>query len=158
MSLERSKQLPRLTVSSKGLLECSGSSSDEVIFDQEQKSNKQNSRWFCKDIEDVGSVEHTTFLYSLMVLGIMSGQKSPKQPLFLHKSLTVTAKIYQEVLDGTVKPRMEVIPDKIPYLFQQRSAQAQKAKETGEWLIYNFPHHRSLDFWAPSSPGCYPLD
>ena len=45
-----------------------------------------------------------------------------------------------------------------PYVFQQDSAPAHKAKTTQAWLCNNVPHHWSPDLWPPSSPDCNPLD
>lgn len=45
-----------------------------------------------------------------------------------------------------------------PYLFQQDSAPAHKAKKTQAWLLENVPHHWSPDLWPPSSPDCNPMD
>lgn len=57
-----------------------------------------------------------------------------------------------------VKPWMDRIANGRPYVFQQDSAPAHKARTTQAWLLNNVPHHWSPDLWPPSSPDCNPLD
>ena len=51
-------------------------------------------------------------------------------PLFSPKGLNATAEIHQEVLRYVIKPWMDKITDGHPYLFQQHSGLANKAKTT----------------------------
>lgn len=53
---------------------------------------------------------------------------------------------------------MDEIAARCPYVFQQDSAPAHKAKMTQVWLLNNVPHHWSPDLWPPFSPDCNPLD
>lgn len=132
--------------------------SDEKNFSQDQVSNRQNDRWICEAIEEVPVVKHTKFPSSVMVLGVISSEGDVMPPFFFPKGLRVTAEIYQEVLRDVVKPWMDRIANGRPYVFQQDSAPAHKARTTQAWLLNNVPHHWSPDLWPPSSPDCNPLD
>ena len=57
-----------------------------------------------------------------------------------------------------MQPWMDKIAAGRPYVFQQDSAPAHKAKTTQAWLFNNDSHHWSPDLWPPSSPDCNPLD
>ena len=61
------------------------------------------------------------------------------------KGLRVSAEVYQEVLRDVVKPWMDRIANGRPYVFQQDSAPAHKARTTQAWLLNNVPHHWSPD-------------
>ncbi|CAE1312828.1 unnamed protein product [Acanthosepion pharaonis] len=95
--------------------------SHEKNFIQDKTSNRQNGRWMFP---------------SIMVLGIISRPES-------------TAEIYQEVPRRVVKPSIDEIVAGRPYVFQQDSAPAHKAKTTQAWLLNNVLHHWSPDLWTP---------
>ncbi|CAE1330505.1 unnamed protein product [Acanthosepion pharaonis] len=48
--------------------------SDEKNFIQDRRSNRQNDKWICKDIEEVTVVKHTKFPSSVMVLGVIPSE------------------------------------------------------------------------------------
>ena len=79
-------------------------------------------------------------------------------PFFFPKSLGVTAAIHQDVLRSVVKPWMNKIVDGRPYVSQQDSDSAHKAKTTQAWLLNSVPHLWSPDLWPPSSHDRNPLD
>ena len=56
-----------------------------------------------------------------------------------------------KVLRDVVKPWMDAITDKKPYIFQQISAPAHEARVT-HGLRWMFPTAWSPDFWSPSFP------
>ena len=56
--------------------------SDEKIFTQDQKTNRQNDRWLCSDPKDVPIVMHTKFPASVMVLGVISSKGDVMLPHF----------------------------------------------------------------------------
>lgn len=132
--------------------------SDEKNFDQDQKINSRNDRWLCKTIEDVPVVMRTKYPATVMVLGVVSSEGHVMQPYFFEKGARLNAERYVEVLKDVVKPWMDRVADGKPYVFQQDSAPAHKAKTTQAWLNLNVPHHWSPDLWPPSSPDCNPLD
>lgn len=132
--------------------------SDEKHFDQDQKVNSRNDRWICKSIEEVPVVMKTKFPASVMVLGVISSEGDVMAPHFFEKGLRLNAETYIKVLKDVVKPWMDQVAAGRPYVFQQDSAPAHKARITQAWLIQNLPHHWSPDLWPPSSPDCNPLD
>jgi transposase len=132
--------------------------SDEKIFSQDQKTNRQNDRWLCSDPKDVPIVMHTKFPASVMVLGVISSKGDVMPPHFFETGQRVNAKQYIEVLDTVVKPWMETVAGECPYVFQQDGAPAHTAKLTQEWLKANLQDHWPKEIWPPSSPDCNPLD
>ena len=132
--------------------------SDEKNFEQDQKVNRRNDRWLCQDPHDVPRVMHTKFPATVMVLGVISSEGDVMPPYFFLKGLRVRAAEYVKVLREVIKPWMDTIANGRPYVFQQDSAPAHKAKVTQEWLEENVPYHWSPDVWPPSSPDLNPLD
>jgi inhibitor of nuclear factor kappa-B kinase subunit alpha len=132
--------------------------SDEKNFDQDQKINRRNDRWICRDPEDVPIVMHTKFPASIMVLGVVSSDGDVMPPHFFETGLRLNADKYIDVLATVVKPWMDAKANGRDYVFQQDSAPAHKAKKTQAWLTMNVPYHWSPDLWPPSSPDCNPLD
>ena len=98
------------------------------------------------------------FLSSIMVLEVISNQGHIMSPFFFPKGLRVTAEIYQDVLRNVVKHWMDEIADGRPYVSQQDSGPAHKAKTTQAWLLNSAPHHWSPDLWPPTSSDRNPLD
>ncbi|CAE1245217.1 unnamed protein product [Acanthosepion pharaonis] len=68
-------------------------------------------------------------------------------PFSFQKGLRLSADIYPEMLRCVVKPWLDKIAARRPYVFQQNSAPAHKAKMTQAWLLNNVPHHWSPDFF-----------
>ena len=93
-----------------------------------------------------------------MVLGVVSSNGDVMPPHFFEQGLRVNADGYIHVLETVVKPWMDLVANGSPYVFQQDSAPAHKARRTQAWLYDNMPHHWSPDLWPPSSPDCNPLD
>ena len=108
--------------------------SDEKNFDQDQKINRRNDRWLCKDPDEVPRIMHTKFPATIMVLGVVSSEGDVMPPHYFLKGQRVNAADYINVLRDVVKPWMDTIADGRPYVFQQDSAPAHKAKATQEWL------------------------
>ena len=132
--------------------------SDEKNFSQDQKSNRQNDRWICQNVDEVPVVKHSKFPSSVMVLGVISSEGDVMPPHFFEKGLRVDTAIYIDVMKNVVKPWMDLVANGRPYVFQQDSAPAHKSRETQAWLYENLPNHWSPDLWPPSSPDCNPLD
>lgn len=132
--------------------------SDEKNFDQDQKVNRRNDRWLCKSPDEVPRVMHTKFPSTVMVLGVVSSEGDVMPPFFFQRGLRVNASEYIKVLEDTVKPWMDGVANGRPYVFQQDSAPAHKARATQNWLADNVPYHWSPELWPPSSPDLNPLD
>ena len=79
-------------------------------------------------------------------------------PVFVPDGLRLGAKDYVRLLEDHVKPWMDRVAKGKPYVFQQDSAPAHKARTTQAWLFTNVPYHWTPDLWPPSSPDCNPLD
>lgn len=132
--------------------------SDEKNFVQDMKVNVQNNRWLCADPSDVPVVMHSKVPASVMVLGVVSSEGHVMPPHIFPQGLRLNADGYIAVLRTVVVPWMDSVSVGRPYVFQQDSAPAHKAKKTQSWLLDNVPHHWSPDLWPPSSPDCNPLD
>lgn len=132
--------------------------SDEKIFFQDQKVNRQNDRWICQNAYDVPAIMHSKFPASVMVLGVISSEGDVMVPHFFERHLKVNADIYINVLETFVKPWMDEVAAGRQYVFQQDSAPAHKARKTQAWLYANLPYHWSPDLYPTSSPDCNPLD
>jgi len=69
------------------------------------------------------------------------------------------AQVYQEdVLQEVVKPLSITLFSGQEWVFQQDSANAQKAKTTPEWLRRNLLAFISAEDWPSGSPDLKPLD
>ena len=101
-------------------------------------------------------MKRTKFLFSFMVLGVISSEWHVMSSFFFPKGLGVTAHIHQDVLRNVVKPWMDKIADGRPYVSQQDSAPAHKAKTTQAWLLDSVPHHWSPDLRLPTFPTATP--
>lgn len=132
--------------------------SDEKNFDQDQKANRRNDRWLCKDPDDVPRVMHTKFPATIMILGVISSEGDVMPPYFFERGTKLTAAQYIQVLRDVVKPWMDTVADGRLYVFQQDSAPIHTAKTTLEWLNENVPYYWSPDVWPPSSPDLNPMD
>ena len=120
----------------------------------------QNDRYITDNPEEVPIVMHTKFPTSVMLLGVVSSDGDVMPPHFFPAGLRVGAKDYIEVLETVVKPWMDGIAQGQPYVYQQDSAPAHKARITQAWCYQNLPYHchKSPDLWPPSSPDCNPCD
>ena len=132
--------------------------SDEKIFVQDMKPNQQNNRWLSASPEEVPIVMHSKHPAHVMVLGVISSDGDVMEPVFIPDGLHLGANSYVRLLDEHVKPWMDMVANGRPYVFQQDSAPAHKARTTQAWLFANVPYHWSPDLWPPSSPDCNPLD
>ncbi len=132
--------------------------SDEKNFVQDMKVNVQNDRCLCNDPSDIPVVMHSKVPASVMVLSVVSSEGHVMPPHIFPQGLRLNADGYIETLRTVVVPWMDSISAGRPYVFQQDSAPAHKAKKTQAWLLDHVPHHWSPDLWPPSSPDCNPLD
>ena len=132
--------------------------SDEKNFTQDQKVNRKNNRWLCRDISEVPVVMHTKFPQTVMVLGVVSSEGDVMPPYFFPKGLKVNSEEYVKVLETVVKPWMDSVAGERHYVFQQDGAPAHSAKMTQDWLRARLPEFFEKEVWPPSSPDCNPLD
>lgn len=132
--------------------------SDEKNFDQDQKVNRRNDRWLCADPSGVPRVMHTKFPATVMVLGVVSSEGHVMPPHFFPQGLRVNAAAYIEVLETVVKPWIDSVRNARPYVFQQDSAPAHKARTTQDWMATHLHDHITPNLWPPNSPDLNPLD
>lgn len=132
--------------------------SDEKNFIQDKVVNRQNDRYLAESPEDVPIAMHSKYPAHIMVLGVVSSEGDVMPPFFFSNGLRLGAVDYIQILETTVKPWMEKVAQGRPYVFQQDSAPAHKARSTQAWLYDHVPHHWSPDLWPPSSPDCNPMD
>ncbi len=93
-----------------------------------------------------------------MVLGVVGSDGQRMPPHFFDKGLKITQKVYLKVMREVVKPWIDnTYPDQ-PYVFQQDSTPAHKAKKTQKWMEKNLTAFWPHSFWPPSSPDVAPLD
>ena len=135
--------------------------SDEKNFTQDQVHNRQNNRWIAVNNQDVPKVMKTKFAKTVMVFGVISSEGDIMPPHIFESGLKVNTKVYLEVMEQVVVPWCNQVANGRPWVWQQDSAPAHKAKKTQEWLAD--PINRVYDFvpfshWPPSSPDCNPCD
>ena len=83
----------------------------------------------------------------------------PTEVHFCQKGVKTGAKVYQEdILDKVVKPLGNTLFKNKPWVFQQDSAPAHKAKSTQEWFRRNNIALITTEEWPSSSPDLNPLD
>ena len=71
----------------------------------------------------------------------------------------VSAKVYQnDCLERVVKPLNQTLFNGMPWIFQQDSAPAHKAKTTQKWLAENVPDFIRASDWPSGSPDLNALD
>ena len=92
------------------------------------------------------------FPATVMVLSVVSNKGDVMPPHFFEKGLGVNAEEYVKVLRDVVKPWIDRVAERRPYILQQDSAPAFKAKVTREWMSANLHSHITPEFWPPNSP------
>lgn len=157
--LERSKELKR---------RCAAGElpnivfSDEKIFTVEQFVNKQNDRIWTRNKRSINPDHFRSTrrqgAASVMVWAAIT--ETGRTPLvFVPEGVKINAQTYQElILEGCLKPWAESHFGNTPWVFQQDSAPAHKAKATQNWLVANIPKFISTLEWPPYSPDINPMD
>ena len=80
-------------------------------------------------------------------------------PHFFEKGLRLNAEEYVKGLRDVVKPWIDLVTEGGPYVLQEDSAPAHKAKVTQEWMSDSLQHsHITAEFWHPNSPDLNPLN
>jgi len=78
---------------------------------------------------------------------------------FCESGVKISAKVYQnDCLEPVVKPLNQFLFNAKPWIFQQDSAPAHKAKTTQKWLAENVPDFIQASDWRSGSPDLNPLD
>lgn len=135
---------------------------DEKIFNIEEKYNKQNDRVYAASSVEAGKaiprVQHGHHPSSVMIwLGV--SYSGPTEVHFCEKGVKTSAKVYQDtVLDTLVKDLSQTLFHGQPWVFQQDSAPAHKAKTTQAWFERNNIDLLKHEDWPSSSPDLNPLD
>lgn len=136
--------------------------SDEKLFTIQQVVNKQNDRVWAKGRSSIDSdsfrVTRTQGVASVMVwAGITATGRTPL--VFVPENAKINARMYLDlILNGCLKPWAETQFSGIPWVFQQDSAPAHKARTTQAWLQANVPGFISTSEWPPYSPDLNPMD
>lgn len=136
--------------------------SDEKLFVVEEKWNAQNSRVYAAKIEDIPETKRTVIQSqkpgSLMIWAAVSSYG--KFPLkFIEPRVKINADYYRhEILERVVEPSGRRMFKNQPWVFQQDSAPAHKAKVNQAWCQAHLPWFISTEEWPPSSPDLNPLD
>lgn len=128
------------------------------MFDVDQKRNRRNDRWICRDPSEIPIVMKSKYPASLMVLSVLSSDGDVMPPYFFSKAQRLNSENYISILNLHVKPWIESIANGRPYVFQQDSAPAHSSRLTQAWMYQNLHSHWSPDLWPPNSPDCNPLD
>ncbi len=131
--------------------------SDEKNWTIDQLHNIQNDRWVASDRSNVPHIFKTKFLASVMTLGVIGSNGSIMPPFFFDRKERVGTDRYCKVMETVVIPCMKAEANSTPFIFQQDSALAHKAKTLPMLNSNNVP------FWDPktwpsNSPNMNPLD
>ncbi|QQP41963.1 Transposable element tcb2 transposase [Caligus rogercresseyi] len=151
------------TVSTRDLnaltdLDTSAASKD-MAKDVEQKRNRQNDRWICREATEVPMVFRTKNPAAVMVLGVISSEGHVMPPHFFEPKQKVNQEVYLEVLlSNVVKPWIDTVASGRKFTFQQDSAPTHKVKTVQAWLKENVPRFWDLQTWPSNSPDINPCD
>jgi inhibitor of nuclear factor kappa-B kinase subunit alpha len=136
--------------------------SDEKVFTIQQYVNKQNDRVWATSKSSINAdnfrATHTQGAASVMVWAAITA--TGRTPLvFVPVGVKINAQEYrQRILEGCLKPWADAHFRGRPWVFQQDSAPAHKARTTQAWLRENVPAFISASQWPPYSPDLNPLD
>lgn len=136
--------------------------SDEKLFTVEESVNKQNDRILAKSLSEASSsrriVSRSQHPKRVMVwAAVTSNGKSPL--IFVEEGVKINATVYQnDILKSGLVPWSEKHFGNKPWIFQQDSAPAHRARTTQTWLKTHVPDFISPTEWPPCSPDINPLD
>jgi hypothetical protein len=132
---------------------------DEKIFTVEAAHNHQNDRiWSSESPGSSGTVAHSQHPASLMVwAGICATGKTPL--IFVDEGVKINQEVYmQRILRDVVEPWAMGHFGGRPWIYQQDSAPAHKARLVQEWCNAHFPRFITSQEWPPYSPDLNPMD
>jgi len=127
----------------------------------EESFNKQNDRVYARSSkearEKVPCVQRGHHPASIMVWRAVSW-RGASEVHFCEAGVKTTAAVYQTMLEKVI-PRISLkVFEGKPWIFQQDSAPAHKAKTTQQWLATNVPRFIAAADWPSGSPDLNPLD
>ncbi len=111
--------------------------SDEKNWAIDRSYNIQNDRWVASDRSNIPHVFKTEFPASAMTLGVIGSNRSIMPPFFFDPKERVGTDRYCEVMETVVILWMKAKDNSTPFIFQQDSAPAHKAKKTLAMLNSN---------------------
>ena len=149
--------------------------SDEKTFVVDPSFNPQNDRWIRFDDADNGAgdmngpsgkyLPRSKHPAGAMMLGAVAstGERSP--PIWFPEGFRLGADAYIEALRSTLVPWMKRVAvsrgsaaHPAPFIFQQDSAPAHRAKRTLDYLKKEGIHFWTPAMWPPNSPDLNPMD
>uniref|UniRef100_A0A0K2V028 Tc1-like transposase DDE domain-containing protein n=1 Tax=Lepeophtheirus salmonis TaxID=72036 RepID=A0A0K2V028_LEPSM len=93
-----------------------------------------------------------------MVFGIVSSESHVMPPQIFETDLRVNTDIYLQVLEDIVWPWIKSVVSDRPWMWQEDSGPAHKAKWTQEWLKSNAFSFVPFSSWPPLPLDLNPLD
>jgi DDE superfamily endonuclease len=151
--LERSRALLTRTAGQEVLF------TDEKIFTVEASHNHQNDRIWSQNAPGTSSiVSHIQHPASVMVwAGICQSGKTPL--IFVDHGVNINKNIYLErILQAVVEPWARGHFGNRPWIFQQDSAPAHKARQVQSWCRAHFSGFINAQEWPTYSPDLNPMD
>lgn len=135
--------------------------SDEKIFIVEKNFNKQNGKIYAKSSKDASGIASRIqwgHHPSSMMVWVGASYSGLTEVHFCEKGVKTGAEVYQTtILDLVVKPLSQNLFKNQPWVFQQDSAPAHKAKTTQNWFQVNNIDFIPSEDWPSSSPDLNPL-
>lgn len=136
--------------------------SDEKIFTIEETFNKQNDKVYARSSEQASQIAPRVIRGhhpSSVMVWLGASYRGMTEVHFCEKGVKTGALVYQNtVLDKVVKPLTHTLFKNQPWVFQQDSAPAHKAKSTQKWFRDNNIDFIACEDWPSSSPDLNPLD
>ena len=131
---------------------------DEKIFTIEAVHNHHNDRIWATESPGSAIVARSQHPVSVMVWGGIC--ESVKTPLvFVEQGVKINKDVYrQQILVDVVEPWAQQHFNNRPWIFQQDSAPAHRAREVQDWCHAHFPDFISAAEWPPYSPDLNPMD
>ncbi|XGW33702.1 hypothetical protein V3C99_017823, partial [Haemonchus contortus] len=136
--------------------------SDEKLFTLESTFNRQNDRVLCSTAEEAnesGRIHgRSGHAEKIMVWAAITYEA--KSPLvFIDSDVKINTEVYLEsVLKNALLPRTQCHFGSRPFVFQQDSAPAHRAKVTQQWCRDTLPGFISAQEWPSNSPDLNPMD
>ena len=130
------------------------------IFDQEE-DDQEPGHQHAKDTKKSKFVARSKHPASVMFLGAVASTGETSPPIWFPQGFRLGADDYIKALKDTLIPwmrRVAAAHGNAPFVFQQDSAPAHRAKKTLEFLKGENINFWSPEEWPPNSPDLNPLD
>ena len=134
--------------------------SDEKMFEERSRPNKQNERYWCNvdpEVEDANRVQGGRKL--MCWAGLIDGR------VVIHwfdEDERINQHIYLNMLQTVVWPAVSAVATRRGYWFQQDGARPHTTNMVLDWLATKFGNriisNHSARIWPPRSPDLSPLD